>query len=74
MIVTVSAYNSGGAEAQWIAYSDSASSPTTIVVQAIGLTAISQIIPMTFLVLPNNYYKVTAINNPVTLANWTEWY
>jgi hypothetical protein len=74
MIVTVSAYNSGGVFAQWIAYSDNASSPTTIVVQAIGLTAIEQIVPMTFLVLPNNYYKVTAINNPVTLAIWTEWY
>jgi hypothetical protein len=74
MMVTVSAYNSGGAQAQWIAYSDNASSPTTIVVQAIGLTATAQIVPMTFLVLPNNYYKVTAVNNPVTLANWTEWY
>lgn len=52
---------------------DSSSSPATVVAQQscsiTGSPAVAY--PMTFFVLPNNYYKVTATGG--TLQIWTEW-
>lgn len=53
------------------AFTDSNSSPSTQVSQnsAAGVTFTTN---LTFVVLPNNYYKVVSVNHNLTF--WTEWY
>lgn len=62
------------ANAVYIATTDSNASPTTIVTQSVVATAGGNSAELFFIVLPNNYYKITLSAGTPTLAIWTEWY
>lgn len=68
MWVTVSVYDSGATPGVEVK-TDAATPPTTIVAQGDSSNASPDLIPLTFIVLPGNYYKVTG----GTLQVWTEW-
>ena len=53
-------------------FSDSSSSPTTVV--AVGFAASSVNDNMTFAVLPGNYYQLSIGSGTVTWVNWVEWH
>ena len=71
IFVTVSVALSATSTAE--ALTDSASNPTTIVSYASqGFSSTTDQV-ITFIVLPNNYYKVINTSGTVTLLYWTEW-
>lgn len=72
MMVTVTAY-AAGATGQWTAFTDSSTPPTTEVCLG-NATVISEGFPITFMVLNNNYYKVSVTGGSATLVDWVEWY
>ncbi len=72
--VTVSV-NAGSGLSSAQAITDSSSSPTTVMASTTTPTGASGIfvLSMSFVVLPNNYYKVIQYTGTVTLQNWAEW-
>jgi hypothetical protein len=55
------------------AVTDSSSTPTTTVMQSVCNTTVSVTTPLTFFVLPGNYYEVAAASG-TTIEYWTEWH
>lgn len=62
------------ANAVYIATTDSNATPTTVVTQSVVPTGGWNSAELFFIVLPDNYYKVTLSTGTPTLSYWTEWY
>lgn len=73
MFVTVSVGNGGGGVGTTSALTDASTTPTTTVVANKNPPAgTGGTIPCSFMVLNNNYYRITTDSSP--LVCWTEWY
>lgn len=55
------------------AYSDTPSTPA-VIVQSNSIPSAGFVVPLSFIVLPNYYYKVVVPTGTPTLNGWTEWY
>lgn len=71
MYVTTSLQNTSSSSTFQV-LTDSSSSPSSIVAQAIAQTA-NTVLPVSFIVLNNNYYEITSSASGAVIA-WTEWY
>jgi len=71
MMVAVTAIAANGGSL--IGVTDSASSPTTVVISAQNASATGMNIAVSFWVLPGNYYKVYTATGTATSPIWTEW-
>ena len=68
--VTVSVSFAGAATVH--AVTDASATPSTVVASA-QAPATSTVIPLTFIVLPGNYYEIVLITGSATATSWTEW-
>ena len=71
MTVTVVAWPSNNITIT--AYTDASATPTTAVASFVNSLGGATQIPLTFVVLSGNYYKVTK-SGTASLNSWTEWY